>query len=135
MSTIHNPIPPTPYVASTLTDAECFRLHGTLTPERIERAITLREDFEAAVDACTGHLNEAEDTLPHEDFADDVIYGLTRMCEDDDEEFNLSPAALRKLEELIEELRAVQAAVFKGTETTARHLRSIDDALAPWVGD
>jgi hypothetical protein len=131
MSTIHTPAP-IPYVASTLTDAECFRLHGTLTPERIERTITLRENFEAAADACTGHLNEAENGLPHEDFADEVIYDMQMLI--DDEGDNLTPAVVEKIESLIDTLQRLQAAVFKGTETTARHLRSIEDTLAPWVG-
>ncbi len=133
MSTIHTPIPPIPYVASTLTDAECFRLHGTLTPERIERAITLREDFEAAVDECTEHLNDAADTLPNEDFAYDVIYGMQMLI--DDECDDLPVSTIKKLESLIDTLQRLQAEVFEGTETTARHLRSIEDALAPWVGD
>ena len=133
MSTIHTPAPTLPHVASTLTDAECFRLHGTLTPERIERAITLREDFAAAVADCTDHISDAYDGLPNEDFADYVVYGMQMLI--DDEGDNLTPAVVEKIESLIDTLQRLQVEVFKGTETTARHLRGIEDALASLAGD
>jgi hypothetical protein len=119
-----------PYCPSNMENAEFFRLYGTLPSERI---LQLLDDESASIEAAariSEHVQAAHDGLPCEDFADDLIWKLKSLRED---ETTINDAAAAQLQIIITELTQLQADLYTRAEAAAQSLRCIEDELSAWA--
>jgi hypothetical protein len=113
-------------IPSNMTNDEAFRLHGTLPPERIQLMLDAELDAPALAKRIEEHLQGAHDGLPCEDFAEDLVYRLENLRDDEDAIDTLTAA---KLQDIITELVNLQADLFTRAEAAAKCLRAIEDEL------
>jgi hypothetical protein len=118
-----------PYCPSNMENDEYFRLHGTLPSERIQQLL----DAEAETIASAGRIAEAvqaaHDGLPCEDFADDVVYALAQLRDDE----STPDATAATVQRIVDTLETLQADLYTRAEAAAKHLRGIEDELSAWV--
>jgi hypothetical protein len=112
-----------PCIPSNMTDAECFRLYGTLPADRIERLIDAQADASAAIEVLSEHLNTIADAMPNEDFAKDVLYDLDRVLTGDYADEDDANALLAGAHAA---LKALQGAMFNRTKAALTAIRGIE---------
>lgn len=118
-----------PYDTSSLTHVEAFRLHGTLSPRRIEALLDVEHAVTTAATAVTEHVQTAHDGLPCEDFAEDVIYRLALLRDDED----MPDTAAVRVQAIIDALKETQRDIFARAEAATKALRAIEDAVSEWA--
>ena len=119
-----------PYCPSNMENDEYFRLHGTLPTERILQLLDAETDTIASAGRIAEHVQAAHDGLPCEDFAEDILWKLTSLHED---ETAISEPAAASLLAIIKELETLQADLYTRAEAAAQSLRCIKDELSAWV--
>jgi hypothetical protein len=115
-----------PYIPSNMTNDEAFRLYGTLPPERIQQMLDAEMDAPALAKRIKEHLQGAHDGLPCEDFAEDIVYQLENLRDDEDA---IDEATAARLQNIIDALNKLQADLFTRAEAAAKCLCAIEDEL------
>jgi hypothetical protein len=113
-----------PHIPGNMTNAECFRLYGTLPAERIELLLDTQADTEAAAAAMTTHLETIEEALPREDFASDILYDMDRVLTGDYADENDANALLAGAHAA---LKALQDDQWRATCAAVRAINDIPD--------
>jgi hypothetical protein len=104
------------HIPSTMTNDECFRLTGALPTDRILQLLDDADRFAAAAVQLQSQLETVGDALPDEGFAEDIMYRLARLRDDDagDEETELDrlvDSVRKMMADQCERTRAAQSAI------------------------
>ena len=67
------------YIASNLTDAEYYKLNGTLSAERIESLLFFTDGFSKKLYGINIKISEAKGCFPDEDAVDKIVDRLRRL--------------------------------------------------------
>jgi hypothetical protein len=118
-----------PYIPSNMDDEECFRLHGTLPPERIASMLDAESDMVAACVEVIQRVDDVHDGLPCEDFAEDITYRLAQLRDDE----GTTSAMADEVQSILDAVESMQRDLYVRAETAAKHLRAIEDSLSAWI--
>jgi hypothetical protein len=119
-----------PYIPSNMDNDECFRLYGTLPSERILQLLDAEADTIASAGRIAEAVQEAHDGLPCEDFAEDIVWRLETLRDD---ESAIDAAAAATLQAIITDLTKLQADLYERAEAAVKRLQGIEDELSAWV--
>ncbi|QGZ63775.1 hypothetical protein [Paraburkholderia acidisoli] len=91
-------------IASTMSYAECYRINGSLPPERIEDLLDGKRVLDQIV-SVPGELDEARGCFSGEDFAEKILKGLRELAK------RVRGENRETLSGLIEELAQLQTTI------------------------
>lgn len=111
-------------------DEEYFRAFGTLPFTRIEALLDAQAEIVKCASAATKAIDDARDGLPCEDFAEDIVWSLEKLRDD---EHTVDAAMSARLQDIITALGKLQADLFQRAEKAMTRLHDADEALSDWV--
>lgn len=110
-------------MCSNLTAKEYFKLHGTLTPERIEALLDNEESLEA-ITGVDAYIQEAMGQFPPEDFLHDIKTRLFELTK------RIRGANKSDLSAIIESMDDALQCQFNSSDYGRSELRSARKAIA-----